>query len=660
MSTCLTQKRRNFNDAGRVCPVDYRISEELFDGEPEYSADTLYVVGGLYGNLFALDALDELVSAEEGNVLVVLNGDIHWFDKTAQHFLRVEQRVRKYLPLVGNVELELRRTEDLGVGCGCSYPDCTSDADVSRSNRIHSMLAEELSEYPELIELLEDRPATTTVDVVGKKIAITHGDEQLIGGWGCSRESLQDIVRQHELDEWMAAHEVDVLATTHTCAPVALTLDRGALINNGAAGMPNFSGDDFGLVTRISQIPAQESAYGVKLDEVYVEAVPLRYDSSAFARWFDETWSLTSPASISYRQRIVEGPEDQMEKALLGGFEVGSIYTQQTIKEVARDEVDLALAQVMYFEDLLEPEHRQTVEQPTTLQVNVGALCNLSCEHCHMEAGPHRTEVMTKDCFDAILSVVKQRSIATVDITGGAPELNPHFTWFITELAWLGVHTVVRTNAVVLLTPRCRHLFDLYADLGVELVVSLPHFFDAQANSQRGRGIYAQVIEVLRILNKRGYGKDDRLVLNLAFNPQWPVLPPKQDELEAIFRERLEKNFGIVFNNLYVIANNPIGRYGQHLIAEDDFEEYMELLLDSYNEEARDDLMCRHQVSVAYDGTIYDCDFNQVAGLSHDLTIFDYAKDPALPLSRIITFGNHCYACTAGQGSSCTGTLVKE
>ena len=185
MSTCAPRAsiRRVFSDAGRVCPVDYRIDPRAFRGESEYAADVLYVVGGLYGNPFALDALESMVAAEQNKALVVLNGDIHWFDKTAENFERIEKGIAPYLPLVGNVEAELRRQTDVGVGCGCAYPACTPDDAVSRSNRIHRMLSKVVDEHPRLKTLLEGRPSTACVSVAGKKVAITHGDESLLGGW---------------------------------------------------------------------------------------------------------------------------------------------------------------------------------------------------------------------------------------------------------------------------------------------------------------------------------------------------------------------------------------------------------------------------------------------------------------------------------------------
>ena len=439
MSSCSMpgQVRRVFKDAGRVCPVDYRIPADAFAGEPADACDVLYVVGGLYGNPFALDALDALVGQERGSVRVVLNGDAHWFDKTAENFATLERRMARYTPLVGNVEAELRRQVDVGVGCGCAYPDCTGDDAVSRSNRIHKKLSEAVDAHPELKGLLVGRQATATVRVAGKKVAVTHGDERLVGGWACSRESLQDVLRQDELDCWMADNGVDVLATTHTCAPAALSLARGLVVNNGAAGLPNFAGQRFGLVVRVAATPHPDALFGAERDGVHVEAVPLRYDHDAFLAWFDGLWEATSPAAVSYRSRIVDGPDDRLEDSLLGGFTRGPAARVEAPPRRARatkEDVELALAKLVYFEDVMDDDAcLRTVDEPSTIQVNVGARCNLACAHCHVEAGPHRTEAMDRATFEAVLAVAARPGIDTVDVTGGAPEMNPHFAWFIEQ-----------------------------------------------------------------------------------------------------------------------------------------------------------------------------------------------------------------------------------
>lgn len=659
-------KRRNFKDAGRVCPVDYRLDPAIFAADPRLSCDALYVVGGLYGNPFALDALDALMAREADGALAVLNGDVHWFDKTAGNFLDIERRVEPYLPLVGNVEAELRRQVDVGVGCGCAYPDCTSDAAVSRSNRIHRTLSLAVHEQPACKKPLEGRPAALTVSVGGRKVGITHGDEKLIGGWGCSRESLQDVLRQDELSSWMRSMGIEVLATTHTCAPAAAVLEHGVVINNGAAGLPNFEGQLFGLVTRIATAPASEAVFSARKGPLFIEAVPLRYDHDAFLAWFDDLWPRLSPAAVSYRDRIAHGPDDRIDQALLGGFEVAPAFRDEASayrRRAGHGDLAEAFAQLMYFEDLLDEECLKTVERPSTMQVNVGKRCNLACAHCHVEAGPHRTEAMGRECMEAVLKVMADHRMETLDITGGAPEMNPHFEWLIAKAAAQGLHVMVRSNLVILQEEGYRHLPELYARLGVEVVASLPNLNAGQAEQQRGGGTFDPTVALLRQLNDLGYGRDPRLVLDLVFNPQQPVLPPSQDALEALYRRRLEDH-GIVFDKLFAITNNPIGRYGIHLLRTGEFDAYMDMLMDAFNEDAAWKMMCRGQVSVGWDGRIYDCDFNQVVDLAQpgengDRTIFEYAADPSLPLARPILFGNHCYACAAGQGSSCGGTLVQ-
>lgn len=317
--------------AGRVCPADYHIDDQAFSGDAEYVCDVLYVVGGLYGNPFALEAIDQLIAderaraAEAGTadieIATVFNGDMHWFDKTAENFVSIEKAAAKYTLLIGNVEAELRRESPIGVGCGCAYPACVDDETVARSNKIHSMLFDELSDRPELKELLEGRPSTTTVAVAGRKVGITHGDEHMVGGWNCSREELSEPERQRKLDAFLAENDLDALATTHTCSAAAIALDHGLVINNGAAGLPNFAGQHFGLVIRIAETPHPDALFGAQRDGLFVEVVPVRYDQDSFVKWFDELWPEGSPAEISYRRRIVSGPADCVEEALLGGFQ---------------------------------------------------------------------------------------------------------------------------------------------------------------------------------------------------------------------------------------------------------------------------------------------------------------------------------------------------
>ena len=668
-------KRRNFKDAGRVCPIDYHLDEALFADEPSLHTDTLYVVGGLYGNPFALDELERMLGAEREagrDPLVVLNGDIHWFDKTADNFLNIERRIDqpRWMPLVGNVEAELRRQVDVGVGCGCSYPDCTDDASVSRSNRIHKMLSIAVDERPECKEPLIGRPPATTVDVAGVKVGITHGDEKLLGGWDCSGDSLRDPVRQDELSRWMKRMGIRIFACTHTCAPVGIALEDGVVINNGATGLPNFEGQQFGIVTRIATTPADEAVFGTQIDGLYVEAVPVRYDQEAYVAWFDGLWSRLSPAAVSYRGRIVNGPAERIPEALLGGFAVGDAFKREASAlrnpGASKETLDETFAALMYFEDMLEKHQLRTDGEPKSMQVNIGKLCNLACAHCHVEAGPLRTELMSRETMQAVLDVMEAHGMATLDITGGAPEMNPDFEWLIEQASARGYRVMVRTNLVILTEPGYTHLPQKFADLGIEVIASLPSLNASQMEAQRGKHTFDPCIGVLKQLNGLGYGRDGVHILDLVYNPQTPFLCPEQEKLEELYKRRLREDHGIDFDNLFAIANCPIGRYGVHLAKTGDLEDYMELLMDAFNPDAAENMMCRKQISVGFDGRIYDCDFNQAESVDlpqrvagRDLTIFDYAADPGLSTERDIVFGHHCYACTAGQGSSCEGTLVQ-
>lgn len=700
MSSCAPagQKRRLFKDAGRACPVDYRIPADAFAGEPELSCDVLYVVGGLYGNPFAAEAVEALVASEgAADVKVAFNGDAHWFDKTAANFADIERRLAPHVPLVGNVEAELRRQDDVGVGCGCAYPDCTPDDAVARSNRIHKMLSFALESDPSLKAMLEGRPSTLLASVAGRRVGVTHGDEKLLGGWDNSRESLQDVLRQDEVDAFMDGNDLDVFTTTHTCAPAAIRLARGVVVNNGAAGLPNFAGERFGLCVRIAEEPREDALFECELDGLFVQAIPVRYDHEAFLRWFDGLWPAASAAAISYRSRIVDGPSDEIGDSLLGGFALGEVArTELRVRREAglgrphgaaramNADVHAALEGLLYFDDMVPSDaDRVTEERLSTIQANITARCNLACAHCHVESSPARREAMSREVLEAILKVARDHGIETLDITGGAPEMHPDFEWLLREACATVPRVMVRSNLVVLREPACARFVDLYDELGVEVVASLPNVFEAESDAQRGRDTFDATLEVMRELNGRGYGRDGRHRLDVVFNPQEPVLPPLQDDLEAMYRRRLGR-LGIAFDSLFAVANNPIGRYGAKLLDDGTFEGYLDLLMDAFNPDTCPAMMCRHQMTVGWDGAVYDCDFNHAIGLGacaavlpggglsraqvdrallgsegERLTIFDYAADPSRPLRRPIAFGNHCYACTAGFGSSCGGTLVQ-
>lgn len=305
--------------AGRDCPLDYRLARDAFSGEPAFECDTLYVVGGLYGNRQALAALQRRLAAEP-TARVVFNGDAHWFDRDPEIFQQIEQGLATHLALRGNVETELGRADDSGAGCGCAYPITVEEAVVERSNAIQLELNRTVQGLPGMAARLATRPSTALVSVAGQHVAISHGDEQSLAGWNCSRESLREPARQQQLNSWFAAQNIKVLATSHTCSAVALGLEHGALINNGAAGLPNFAGGRYGLLSRIATTPHPAALYRCQRDGLFIEALPLNYDHDAFLADFQRQWPDDSPAALSYRSRINGTVADQPSQALLAGF----------------------------------------------------------------------------------------------------------------------------------------------------------------------------------------------------------------------------------------------------------------------------------------------------------------------------------------------------
>lgn len=298
-----------------------------------------------------------------------------------------------------------------------------------------------------------------------------------------------------------------------------------------------------------------------------------------------------------------------------------------------------------------------------TLQINVGYLCNLACRHCHVQAGPNRTELMPKRIMENCLRILKENPIPAIDITGGAPEMNPLLPWFLGECIALKRKLQVRTNGVILLEKEFSSFIDLYTRLGVEVVVSFPHMDMKMTNRQRGEGVYSGLIEAIRKLNGKGYGQQDSsLVLNLVHNPTGAYLPGLQSSLEQQYRQTLREKFGIVFNHLFCITDMPIGRYRDYLQKTDNYEDYMSALVSAFNPATLAGVMCRKTLSVSWDGKLYDCDFNQILGMTvnhgapENIAEFDFQK----LASRLIVTGNHCYGCTAGAGSSCGGTLADQ
>lgn len=297
----------------------------------------------------------------------------------------------------------------------------------------------------------------------------------------------------------------------------------------------------------------------------------------------------------------------------------------------------------------------------SVFQMNLGKLCNQTCRHCHVDAAPDRREMMTRETAEACLDALAGTDIPTVDITGGAPELNPHFRWVVAAARALGRHVIDRCNLSVLLLPSQADLAAFLADHQVEIIASLPYYRPAQTDAQRGEGVFEKSIAALRRLNQLGYGVEGSgLILNLAHNPVGAFLPPKQEAIEAQFRKELNRRYGVVFNRLYTIANMPISRFLEFLIETGNLEGYMERLANAFNPAAAAGVMCRYTISVGWDGTLYDCDFNQMLDLPVDddaprhISKFDWA---ALHRRRVVT-GNHCYGCTAGAGSSCGGALA--
>lgn len=305
----------------------------------------------------------------------------------------------------------------------------------------------------------------------------------------------------------------------------------------------------------------------------------------------------------------------------------------------------------------------------STLQVNLGYLCNMSCVHCHVNAGPTRTEEMDSETADLVIEVMKRRSIGCLDLTGGAPEMNAHFRRIVQAARSMDVEVIDRCNLTILLQPGYEGLADFLAEQAVTVTASLPCYTEDNVEKQRGKGAYEESIEALQMLNRLGYGSDAKLKLNLAYNPIGPHLPPSQQALELDYKRELKQQHDIIFNSLFTITNVPIARFGAVLLAHNQYDDYLSLLKDNYASENLESVMCRDLISVDWQGNLYDCDFNQMLDIPmrdnsatenqiklvekkhlRDLLQTDYA-------SNAIRVADHCYACTAGQGSSCSGAL---
>lgn len=305
----------------------------------------------------------------------------------------------------------------------------------------------------------------------------------------------------------------------------------------------------------------------------------------------------------------------------------------------------------------------------TTLQVNLGYLCNMSCVHCHVNAGPTRTEEMDADTADLLIEVMRKRNVSCLDLTGGAPEMNAHFRRIVIAARALDIEVIDRSNLTILLQPGYEDLTEFLAAQGVTVTASLPCYSEDNVEKQRGKGVYEESIEALQQLNQLGYGIDPGLQLNLVYNPLGPYLPPAQQTLQADYKRELKLRHGIVFNQLFTITNMPISRFGAVLLAHNQYDDYLTLLKDNYSSENLATVMCREMVSIDWQGYLYDCDFNQMLDLPmrdhsalidtvnlnerrhlRDLLQMDYSNNA-------IRVADHCYGCTAGQGSSCGGAL---
>ncbi len=296
----------------------------------------------------------------------------------------------------------------------------------------------------------------------------------------------------------------------------------------------------------------------------------------------------------------------------------------------------------------------------STLQINLGRICNLACSHCHLECSPGRSEQMPEGVMANILRLVEDRDFRRVEITGGSPELHPRFRFFVEALYTRGHAVQVRTNLTTLSEPPLSELINLFRSWGVSLVGSLPCYLPENVDAQRGRGVHARSIAAMRLLNRAGYGLEGGPILNLVYNPGGPFLPPHQSELEEIYREELKSRYGVSFSHLLVLTNMPLGRFRQQLEKDGQLDAYQKILREAFNPATLPQLMCRHQISIDWDGTVYDCDFNLALAMpvNHGAPPRIDGFDHRQLIHRRIMTGNHCFGCTAGAGSSCSGVLA--
>lgn len=299
------------------------------------------------------------------------------------------------------------------------------------------------------------------------------------------------------------------------------------------------------------------------------------------------------------------------------------------------------------------------------LQLNLGYLCNLSCVHCHVSAGPKRTELMSREVIEQVLALAEKANVHSVDLTGGAPEMHPDFRYLVRALRDRGIDVIDRCNLTILTEPGYEYLAEFLAAQQVQIVASLPCYLEDNVDKQRGKGVFKNSVRALQQLNGLGYGQaDSGLELNLVFNPQGPVLPPDQHQLEQAYKQHLAEEYGIVFNRLFAIANMPIQRFGSTLVTQGRFDAYLDLLKNSFRAENLENLMCLNTLSIDWQGYVYDCDFNQMlampAGAGNKPQVHIGDLDIEQLQDAPIATAAHCYGCTAGQGSSCGGALARS
>ena len=335
--------------------------------------------------------------------------------------------------------------------------------------------------------------------------------------------------------------------------------------------------------------------------------------------------------------------------------------------EVITPQADIALGNDIkiprsgpHFHEVLAQNKIQLEhEHPNELQINLGKLCNLACHHCHVDAGPKRTEIMTWETMQKILAWAASANITKVDLTGGAPELNPHFREFCDALLKMGISITSRCNITVLYEPGQEDLATWYAKNKIRLVCSLPCYTEDNVDAQRGKGVFDKSIAGLQLLNSLGYGIDEELSLDLVYNPGGAFLPPPQGQLEQDYRDMLNDNFDITFSTLLAITNIPINRFAHALERDDELIEYQSLLVKHFNSANLDGLMCRHLINLDWEGRVYDCDFNQMLDIPLSGGAPTYLWDIKVKevAGKTIATNRHCFGCTAGSGSSCGGTL---